>query len=634
MQKIYQRLLLAAAASAGCLWLSAVAYAQTGVQPCFRLPATVVCAPATVTPTDCSGAPPNLVVYDYGDGQLRLDKSFTFTRPGKYLIRQGLNTLGSGGNISQPIELTVIEPRNPTFRVSTCSNRSVSVEITDTVFPDYEIEWGDGATTNAKGGDTKQYNYSTEGSFNITVKGITGQNIACGSASQRVNVVTQIPAPTLSAVTVLPDGRARVHYTLPAGFNYRLRQVNSADDSAKTFHLAAGSTSFTSPDITSPFDRYTYSIEAVNPCKPDAPVNYFNLLGTHTVRVTPLRELNRINWSAPLHIGFTSYTLFRNGVKIGEWTGQNTLQFEDRNITCGTQYCYRLETRYYNGAALSVSQEVCITTSRDSDPQRFTETLATVANEQVLITWRQPERTRVASVLLRKITPGQPTQQITLNQTSPPYIDNNVFTAGDAYCYQLSYVDNCGNQAPWTEPFCTTVLNGKISGDSVLFNWQELRGYGTVNYILEQLDENDRTVNIFRPTSRTSMFLPVSNFSDQVLRFRLIALVNTQGGVVALYTNIVRLRINAVLIYPTAFSPNGDGLNDTFGVTARFIDKFHLQVFNRWGELIYYSENPDERWDGTHKGVTVPTGTYALVIQAEDKTGRKIEQKVILLITK
>jgi gliding motility-associated-like protein len=634
MQKNHPHLLLAMALLTSCLCSSVAAYAQTGVQPCFRLPSAVVCAPAIVTPTDCSGAPPNLVVYDYGDGQLRLDKSFTFTRPGRYLIRQGLNTLGSGGSISQPIELTVIEPRNPTFRLSTCNNRGVTVEITDTTFPDYEIEWGDGATTNAKGGDNKQHSYAAEGSFNVTVKGITGQNITCGSTSQRVNIVTQIPAPTLRAVTIQPNGRALISYTLPNGFNYRLRQVNSSDNSIKTFNLTAGSTAFTSPDINSAFDKYIYSIEAINPCSPTIPVSYFNQLGTHTLRVTPLPELNRINWSAPLHIGFTSYTLFRNGIKIGQWTGQNTLQFEDRDITCGTQYCYRLETSYYNGTATSTSQEICMTTSRDSNPQRFTEALATVRNEQILITWRQPERTRIARVLLRKFAPGQSVQEITLSQTSPPYIDNNVFTAGDSYCYQLTYIDNCGNQAPWTEPFCTTVLNGKISGDSVLLNWQELRGYGSVSYMIEQLDENDRTVNIFRPTARTSLFLPVQNFGDQLLRFRLIALVNTTGGVVALYSNIVRLRINAILIYPTAFSPNSDGLNDTFGVTARFIDKFYLQIFNRWGELIYYSENPDERWDGTYKGTQVPAGIYALVIQAEDNTGRKIEQKAMLLITK
>lgn len=609
-------------------------HAQSSLQPCFRLTDTLVCAPATVSPVDCSGAPPNLIVYDYGDGQLRLDKSFTFTRPGRYLIRQGLNTLGAGGNLSAPVALTVIAPRNPAFSVQTCNDNRVSVEITDNDFPQYEIQWGDGSSERAQGGQSKTHRYSAEGNFSVTVRGITGQNISCGQTSRSVNVVSRIPAPVLRAVTVGTDGRARISYTLPAGFNYRLRQVNLNDNSAKVFDLAAGSSSFTSPDITSPFDRFVYSIEAVNPCVPNQPLTYLNQLATHLLRVFPLRELNRITWNAPPHIGFTSFTLLRNGTKIGEWTDPRILQFEDRDITCGEQYCYRLETRYYDGMAISSAQEVCITTSRDSDPQRLIEPLATVLNEQIQITWRQPERTRIAQLLLRKIAPGQQPQQITLPQTRPPFIDNNVFTTGDSYCYQLSYIDNCGNQAPWTAPFCTAVLKGSINGDSVLLNWQEPSGYNIIRYAIEQLDEEGRIVNIFQPDARTSLFLPVDSFSEQVLRFRLIIIVRTQAGAVALYGNTVRLRINATLTFPTAFSPNNDGLNDTFGVTARFVSKFTLQVFNRWGELVYFSENPDERWDGTYKGSILPAGTYALVIQAEDRTGRKIEQKAMLLITK
>lgn len=608
--------------------------AQNNLQPCFTLTATVVCAPATVSPIDCSGAPPNLIVYDYGDGQLRLDKSFTFTRPGKYLIRQGLNTLGAGGNISQPVELTVIEPRPPSFRVSVCNNRGVSAEITDTAFPDYRIEWGDGTSTDARSGEKKQHVYNAEGTYEITVRGITGQNIACGSAVQRIGVVAQIPAPEMRSVSVQPDGRARIGYVLPSGFNYRLRQFNPADNSVKFFDLPAGSSSFTAPDVVSVFDRYVYSIEALNPCNPASPVMFFNLTGTHTLQVVPLREVNRISWNAPAHAGFTSFTLLRNGVKIKEWTMPNVLLFEDRDITCGEQYCYRLEARYHNGTVVSTTQQVCITTSRDSDPQRLAEPLASVVNEQVAITWRQPARTRIARLLLRKIAPGQPVREISVNQTQPPYTDANVFTASDGYCYQLSYIDNCGNQAPWTEPFCTAVLTGKVSGDSVLLRWQDLRGYNLIGYTIEQLDGEGKIINTFRPTGRNSLFVSTENFNEQVLYFRLASIINTQSGTAALYSNVVRLRIEALLNYPTAFSPNNDGLNDTFGVTTRFIDKFSLQIFNRWGELVYYSENPDERWDGTFKGATVPSGVYVLVIQAEDRTGRKIEQKNMLLIAK
>lgn len=608
--------------------------AQNPLRPCFKLPATVVCAPATVTPIDCSGAPPNLIVYDYGDGQLRLEKSFTFTRPGRYSIRQGLNTLGAGGNFSEPIELVVLEPRSPVFSAQVCNERRAIVRIMDNHFPTYQIDWGDGSTQLAQSNQTYQHSYNAEGNFTITVKGITDGDITCGTASQRIEVVFRIPAPVLKSVQVLADGRARISYTLPPGFAYRLRQVNILNNAVEVFDLPAGSTSFTAPGVTSAFDRYTYSIEAVNPCAPNSSVNYLNQITTHFLRVIPMREMNRISWTPPAHFGFSSYTLFRNGVKIGQWSDANILQYEDRDITCGERYCYRLEVSYYNGIAVSITQEECFTTPLISNPPPLREPMASVINQQVQLTWQVPERTRIARLLARRMLSGQTAREITLPQTPPPFVDNNVFTSTDVACYQLSYIDHCGNQAPWTPTFCTTVLTGSISGDSLLLNWRPLNGYRLIAYTIEQLDEKGNIVNIFRPTGQLSLFIPVDNFAQPVLHFRLAALVHTTGGTAVLYSNTVRLRLNPSVTFPTAFSPNNDGLNDTFGVTARFISKFSLQIFNRWGELVYYSDNPAQRWDGSYKGSIVPAGIYALVIQAEDALGRPVEYKATLLIAK
>jgi gliding motility-associated-like protein len=62
---------------------------------------------------------------------------------------------------------------------------------------------------------------------------------------------------------------------------------------------------------------------------------------------------------------------------------------------------------------------------------------------------------------------------------------------------------------------------------------------------------------------------------------------------------------------PTAFTPNGDGLNDIFkpiGVTYQRLVEF--RVFNRWGEQLFYSDNIESGWDGTYKGVAQDMDTY------------------------
>ena len=77
---------------------------------------------------------------------------------------------------------------------------------------------------------------------------------------------------------------------------------------------------------------------------------------------------------------------------------------------------------------------------------------------------------------------------------------------------------------------------------------------------------------------------------------------------------------------PSAFTPNGDGLNDTFGVKGEGVLDFHLLIYNRWGTVIFESTNAKTQWDGIYQGQPVQTGTYvyqlfAKGIESKGKTG-------------
>lgn len=62
---------------------------------------------------------------------------------------------------------------------------------------------------------------------------------------------------------------------------------------------------------------------------------------------------------------------------------------------------------------------------------------------------------------------------------------------------------------------------------------------------------------------------------------------------------------------PNAFSPNGDGSNDVFEIdNLDKLDSFTLQIYNRWGSLLYEQESATDFWDGTNGGSPVPASTY------------------------
>ena len=68
------------------------------------------------------------------------------------------------------------------------------------------------------------------------------------------------------------------------------------------------------------------------------------------------------------------------------------------------------------------------------------------------------------------------------------------------------------------------------------------------------------------------------------------------------------------------FSPNNDGSNDTWQID--FIDQFPnctVEIYNRWGELLFESVGYQEPWDGTYSGGVVPTGTYYYAIELNDE---------------
>jgi gliding motility-associated-like protein len=82
------------------------------------------------------------------------------------------------------------------------------------------------------------------------------------------------------------------------------------------------------------------------------------------------------------------------------------------------------------------------------------------------------------------------------------------------------------------------------------------------------------------------------------------------------------------LYIPTAFTPNGDGLNETFypfPVGIKSINYF--RVFNRWGQLIFSSTTLYQGWNGKLQGVEQPTGVYVFMAQGVDKNGKLLTRK-------
>ena len=91
---------------------------------------------------------------------------------------------------------------------------------------------------------------------------------------------------------------------------------------------------------------------------------------------------------------------------------------------------------------------------------------------------------------------------------------------------------------------------------------------------------------------------------------------------------------NMTEFVPSAFTPNGDGLNDVFRITNTSFQKLvDFRIFNRWGQQVFQTANREVGWDGTWKGVPQDVGvyTYRIIIGLVDGTLKTYKGNVTLI---
>ena len=141
----------------------------------------------------------------------------------------------------------------------------------------------------------------------------------------------------------------------------------------------------------------------------------------------------------------------------------------------------------------------------------------------------------------------------------------------------------------------STMLNGIASGDQVSYFWSPADG----------LDDASKLNPVASPTKSTTYTLNV---------------VSNLGCITALDEAFVL--VYEKLVIPGSFSPNGDGANDLWNITAiETYIKPKVSIMNRYGELLY--ETTDyylKPWNGKYKNADVPVGVYYYLIKLGDDT--------------
>jgi gliding motility-associated-like protein len=87
-----------------------------------------------------------------------------------------------------------------------------------------------------------------------------------------------------------------------------------------------------------------------------------------------------------------------------------------------------------------------------------------------------------------------------------------------------------------------------------------------------------------------------------------------------MFAGVLTIQPNQIVV-PNTFTPNGDGINDTWNIS--FLNTYAnctVDIFTRWGQKVYTSIGYGTPWDGTYKATALPMGTYYYIINLKNGT--------------
>ncbi len=123
-----------------------------------------------------------------------------------------------------------------------------------------------------------------------------------------------------------------------------------------------------------------------------------------------------------------------------------------------------------------------------------------------------------------------------------------------------------------------------------------------------------------------TMFLYNIMHSQNVDTYRVVAIQNQNENIISI-SNTIGVEKPLTLYAPNAFSPDGDGVNDHFQIRGQGVEDYNLEIYNRWGQMVFQSENINTRWNGEYRGKQVPIGTYVYQVKSISVSGNEVMVK-------
>ncbi|GAB4330004.1 MAG: hypothetical protein OHK0038_04210 [Flammeovirgaceae bacterium] len=593
-----------------------------------------------VTLTDNDPDVPDVYFFEHTSGQndFRLgnrqsqgfDNSHQFTKAGIYAIRGVFGSSGGAQSIDCLGFIEIVEDKIPDIKILNCNDKKLAVIVNN--FDKYEdilINFGDNTSHVLKKPDNQIiHTYSAENTFTVTTQGRFNDGYTnCTANTYTIKIQNTIQSFNFQELTINNSSNITINIANNPNIFSSLVEKKEGESFIDIAKVGNGITTILLENRDLKNNIYYYQVQTPSICGSEPlsrVISSVYLTGESWVKE------NHLKWQRYEGDDFEKYIIYRDGTVYQEITNKEITEFSDifPNIKCQQIYNYQIVVQLTSYAKVKSNISTIITSSSIIPNPPF-EVVSSVEDGKIKLSWKSllPDNDKI---VIDKLVNGQIKESKTV--IGSQWIDSNVSPSDTSYCYQLSIKDDCDNLSTKVKT-CPVLLEAIKKESENILSWTTFEGFDNqANYTLEVLEEDYTLREEVLLSSEINMFShPKPDFPPTLTIYRIRVNHPTNPNLTSYSNEVIIEEITSVEI-PDAFTPNNDGLNDTFQVIAKALKNFKIEIFDRWGHLVFASENTLNQWDGKVNGADAPSGVYVYIVSGTDSKGKKIDKKGSVLL--
>jgi len=353
------------------------------------------------------------------------------------------------------------------------------------------------------------------------------------------------------------------------------------------------------------------------------------------------------NWVSGVD-SYRVYVWVNSGLFSAKAAVASTTNYTFTDFNDGDSVCLYIEAESNDGIITSRSNVYCFRANAVQSPDYiYIENLTVLSNQTLQVTYVIDTTADILNYNLLSGTSNTSWSSNTILPAIYPLVLNNIIDPvnGDPSSSPIYTQVNVTDS-------CNIILNGS-QGRSIYLSTEVLDNYHITLQWSEFLLDNTDVINYVIIRSVNNVPTIIATVPNTILYYEDAPVFDTQGFDTicyyiranykgdfianpiyngSSYSNASCISLPTKIIAPNAFTPGGQ--NPIFRPYVLFIvsGTYYLAVMNRWGEVIFESNNPAIGWDGKVQNDDAPQGVYTWYVEATGQNGKKYKEKGSVLL--